>query len=308
MTQLPNRLGLNLSENKLQLVELLFDGEEYRVQIIDEAYFEEPLLLESDKETKILLTLQSAYNEIVLKKYIDTTEASFSLPLSCFTFFQVPYDNTLLPNDLENQFRWEFSLLYPYKKEEDYQFQFYEMEKNIFVQESKALVVALKKKIIDVLYSFCERNSLVLTSVDCSHFAFDKSIQLINREQKQGIIGTLYVEDKLLSFELLFELKPIFLKVFELRNKADFISEIKKILAGEIPVDLNEYKIDKCYLGGDEVTISFASQVEDQLKMPCYLVNPFMQLEPTDGFGQEKYYHEKAHTFGAAAGIAFRLE
>jgi len=308
MTQLPNRLGLNLSENKLQLVELLFNGEEYVINSLDEAFFEESLHFETDKETKIILTMQSAFYEMILKENITTTEVSFALPLHCFTFFQVPYDNTLLHNDLEDQFRWEFSILFPHKNEAEYQFQFYEIEKNIFIQESKAIVIAIKKKNIDTLFTFCERNNLILTSVDCAHFAFDNSVQLINRNQKQGIIGSIYLDDTMVSCELLFELKPIFMKVFTLKNKADFVNEIKSILAREVPVDLTEYKIDKCYLGGDEVTISFVSQVEDQLQIPCYLVNPFMQLETADEFKNEKYYHEKAHAFGAAAGTAFRLE
>ena len=308
MTQLPNRLGLNLSENKLQLVELLFTGEEYVIDTLNEAYFDEPLLFETDKETKILLAIQSAFNEMVIKKNITTSEVSFSLPLHCYTFFQIPYDNTLLHNDLENQFRWEFSILYPFKDETEYQFQFYEIEKTIFVKEPKAIVVALKKKLIDLLFTFCEKNNLLLTTVDCDHFAFDKSIQMINQHQKQGFIGSVYLDDTVVSFELLYELKPIFMKVFPLKNKADFVKEIETILTKEIPVDLTQYKIDKCYFGGDEVTISFVSQLEDQLKIPCYFVNPFMQLNTSEYFQNEKYSHEKAHSFAAAAGIAFRLE
>ncbi|MFA4923886.1 MAG: pilus assembly protein PilM [Ignavibacteriaceae bacterium] len=308
MTALPNKLGFNLSENKLQIVELRFTGQEYLLHNIDEAFFDEPLHFESDKETKILLALQSAFNEVVISKAITTTEVSFSLPLHCFTFFQVPYDNTLLHNDLEDQFRWEFSVLFPYKNEADYQFQFYEIEKNLFVEEPKALVVTMRKKIIDLLFTFCERNNLLLTTVDCDHFAFDKSVQLINQQQNQGFIGSIYLDDSLVSFELLFEQKPIFMKVFPLKKKADFVKEIKVILEKEIPVDLTKYKIDKCYFGGDEITISFVSQVEDQLQMPCYLVNPFMQLNASENFQNEKYYREKAHSFAAAAGIAFRLE
>jgi len=308
MTQLPNRLGLNLSENKLQLVELLFTGEEYVINTLDEAFFDEPLHFETDKETKILLALQSAFNELVIKKNITTTEVSFALPLRCYTFFQIPYDNTLLHNDLENQFRWEFSLLYPFKNEAEYQFQFYEIEKTIFVNEPKAIVVAMKKHLIDILFAFCEKNNLILTTVDCDHFAFDKSIHLINQQQMQGLVGSVYLDDTVVSFELLYELKPIFMKVFPLKNKADFVKEIETILTKEIPVDLTQYKIDKCYFGGDEVTISFVSQLEDQLKIPCYFVNPFMQLTTSENFQNEKYYHEKAHSFAAAAGIAFRLE
>ena len=120
MQTLPNRLGINLSENKLQLVELNFAGSEYLVSGLEEVFFDEPLNFESDKETKLILTIQSAFNEILISGGISTTEVSFSLPLNCFTFFQVPYDNTLLQNDLVDQFRWEFSILFPYKNESEY--------------------------------------------------------------------------------------------------------------------------------------------------------------------------------------------
>lgn len=308
MKQLPNRLGLNLSENKLQIVELVFADNDYLINTLDEVYFDEPLHFETDRDTKLLLTIQGAFNEILIKGLISTTDVSFSLPLHCFTFYQIPYDNTLMQNDLEDQFRWEFSVLYPFKNEAEYQFQFYEMEKSIFVKEPKAIVVALKKKLIDLLYSFCDRNNLMLKTVDCDHFAFDKSVQLLERQQEKGFTGSIYFDDPLVSFELLFEQKPIFMKVFSLNNKADFVNEIKTILASEIPIDLSEYKINKCFLGGDEVTISFITHIEEQLQIPCYSVNPFIQFNTSKDFQNEKYFREKAHSFAAAAGIAFRLE
>ena len=308
MQTLPNRLGINLSENKLQLVELNFAGSEYLVSALEEVFFDEPLNFESDKETKLILTIQSAFNEILISGGISTTEVSFSLPLNCFTFFQVPYDNTLLQNDLVDQFRWEFSILFPYKNESEYQFQFYEMEKSIFVHEPKAIVLAMKKKLIDLLYTFCDRNNLILSTVDCNHFAFDKSLQLLDQNIKQGFVGSIYLDDPLISIELLFEQKPIFMKVFPLKNKAEFVEQIKSIFADEIPIDLTQYKIDKCYFGGDEITTSFISQIEEQLHIPCYSVNPFISLNTSKDFQNEKYFHEKAHSFAAAAGIAFRLE
>lgn len=308
MNILPNRLGLSLSENKLQLVELTFSGSEYLLNGLEEIFFDEPLNFELDKETKLFLTIQSAFNEILITNGVSTSEISFSLPLQCFTFFQVPYDNTLLQHDLEDQFQWEFSILFPHKNEAEYQFQFYEMEKSIFVQEPKAIVVAMKKKMIDLLYTFCDRNNLILSTVDCNHFAFDKSIQLLDQNQKQGIIGSIYLDDPLVSVELLFEQKPIFMKVFPLKDKARFVEQIRSILSKEIPIDLAQYKIDKFYFGGDEVTTSFVTQIEEQLKIPCYSVNPFIQFSTSKGFQHEKYFREKAHSFAAAAGIAFRLE
>ena len=308
MTSLPNRLGLNLSESKVQVVELIFANNEYVINTLDEVYYDEPLQFETDKETKLLLTIQSAFNEVLIKGLISTTDASFSLPLHCFTFFQVPYDNTLMLNDLEDQFRWEFSVLFPLKKEAEYQFQFYEMEKSIFVKEPKAIVIAVKKKLIDLLYTFCDRNNFILTTVDCNHFAFDKSVQLIEEQREKGITGSIYIEGSLVSFELLFEQKPIFLKVFSIKNKTDFVHEIKAILENEIPIDLSEYEINKCFLGGDEVTISFVTHLEEQLGIPCYSVNPFINFTTSEDFENEKYFSEKAHSFAAAAGIAFRLE
>ena len=121
-------------------------------------------------------------------------------------------------------------------------------------------------------------------------------------------MGSIYLDDPLISIELLFEQKPIFMKVFPLKNKAEFVEQIKSIFADEIPIDLTQYKIDKCYFGGDEITTSFISQIEEQLHIPCYSVNPFISLNTSKDFQNEKYFHEKAHSFAAAAGIAFRLE
>ena len=61
MNSLENRAGFNISSSKLQVVEINFESGQFELENVDEAYFNEPLNLENDKETKIASVLQGRF-------------------------------------------------------------------------------------------------------------------------------------------------------------------------------------------------------------------------------------------------------
>ncbi|HSD63032.1 MAG TPA: hypothetical protein VLB50_04510, partial [Ignavibacteriaceae bacterium] len=100
MTGFENHLGFTISSSKLQVVEIVRKEDEFVLENIDEAFFNDSINLETDKETKISAMLQGALDEIILRNAFQSSTASFSLPLELFKVIQVPYDNTLLHHDL----------------------------------------------------------------------------------------------------------------------------------------------------------------------------------------------------------------
>ena len=68
MNSLENRAGFNISSSKLQVVEINFESGQFELENVDEAYFNEPLNLENDKETKIASVLQGAFDELLVRK------------------------------------------------------------------------------------------------------------------------------------------------------------------------------------------------------------------------------------------------
>jgi Tfp pilus assembly PilM family ATPase len=100
LTGYGNHAGFNITSSKIQLVEINYKESGYILQNIDEVYFDERLKLSEDKETKVLSVLQAAFNEILLRNQLKSKTASFTLPPEIFYNIQIPYDNTLLSQDL----------------------------------------------------------------------------------------------------------------------------------------------------------------------------------------------------------------
>lgn len=88
MSGFENHIGFNISSSKLQIVEVNNIGEQFRLVNVDEAYFNDPINFEIDKETKISALLQGAFDELIIKKNLKSTSASFTLPFELFHTMQ----------------------------------------------------------------------------------------------------------------------------------------------------------------------------------------------------------------------------
>ena len=139
MTGFENHAGFTITDSKLQVVEVVYNGYQFILENVDEAYFNEQINFEKDKETKISALLQGAFNEIQIKKLLKSTSVSFTLPFDLFYIMQIPYDNTFLHQDLIEEFRWEFSVLYPHIKVDDLVIQYMEIDKNNIYEQNSAL-------------------------------------------------------------------------------------------------------------------------------------------------------------------------
>jgi len=142
--------GFTLTSSKIQFVEVGFKNEKFILQNIDEVYFDERLNLTEDKETKITSVLQTAFNELLIKNRTSASTASFTLPVEMFYTVQIPYDNTLLYQDLLEEIRWELSVLYPFVNPKELVIQHIEIEKNKIVDRNTILVSALRRKYLQM--------------------------------------------------------------------------------------------------------------------------------------------------------------
>src|SRR5690606_33200352 len=149
----------------LQVVEVSYDNDIFKLVNIEEAYFNDPIDLEKDKETKISALLQGAFDELLIKKNIKAASVSFTLPFELFHIMQVPYDHTLLYQDMIAEFRWQFSILYPYISTINLVIQYHEVEKNAFNIMPSSIVFGLQRKYLQMLQAFCVRNNFKLKFV-----------------------------------------------------------------------------------------------------------------------------------------------
>jgi hypothetical protein len=307
MTGFENHAGFTISGSKLQVVEINNLQNQFFLENVDEAYFNEPLNLEKDKETKINSLLQSAYNELVIRKPIKSKSVSFTLPYDLFYFAQLPYDNTLLHRDLVEEFRWELSVLYPYIPSKDLVIQYIEIEKNKFIPNNSAMVISLQRKYLQILNNFCKQNNLRLRFVDNPHFAAERALALSGETDSTGISMSIHLSDKHLSILLSLNSKPLHYSIIMLNDASEIPGHIIQALTQRENFGINKNLLSTAYITGDNINNSIVQTLSDTLDIKFIQFNPFDKIKPGQNLIDNKFYSENFNSFAPAAGIAFRV-
>jgi Tfp pilus assembly PilM family ATPase len=307
MTGIENHAGLTVSGSKLQVVEINYKDEQFILENVDEAYFNEPVNLEKDKETKISALMQGAFNELLIKKPLSSQNVSFTLPFELFYTMQVPYDNTLLHQDLVEEFRWELSVLYPYAPVKDFVIQYIEVDRNSINEQNTAIVIALPRKYLQLIYNFCEENKLRLKFVDNSHFASERALAVSNPLAGKGLNLSVYLCNKYLSVIFSLNGKPVYFKIIPVADAG----EIPSILLSEVSphegFTMNRNIIDTAFISGEDVSLPLVDSLRDALELDLINFNPFDKIKPEQRLFSNKCYSERFNSFAPAAGIAYRL-
>lgn len=307
MTQFENHLGFTISSSKLQVVEIIQKEDQFVLENVNEAFFNEPINLELDKETKISALLQGAFDEILIKNPLKSSIASFTLPLELFKVVQLPYDNTLLHQDLIEEFRWELSILYPGTNPGDLVIQYIEIDKSSLIEINTAIVIALSRKYIQSIKNFCDRNKLKLKFIDNIHLASERALSAVNPISEKGLILSVFLSGKNMSVLFSSQGKPVYFKILPLNNANDIV----KFLTSEL--DSNQYPnikrelLESAFICGEEISSSMITALRERLGIPFIHFNPFAKIKPNPGLFENKYFSEKFNSFSPATGIALRL-
>ncbi len=307
MAGLENHAGFNITASKLQIVELNYKEGQFLLSNVDEAYFSEALNFEKDKETKLSALLQGAFNELLIKKPIKTTHVSFTLPFDLFYLMQVPYDNTLLHQDLIEEFRWELSVLYPFVQVKDLVIQYIEVEKNDFIPHNTALVYAIQRKHLLFLNNFCAVNNLQLKFIDNIHIASERALTVSNSPLGKGLILSVYFNNNYLSVIYSLEGKPIYQKVLPLNDVGELPAHLLAETSSKESFLINRSSIETAYITGDEISNSIIESLKNVLGIEFIHFNPFAKIKPEPKLFENKNFMERYNSFSPAAGIAFRL-
>lgn len=307
MAGFENHAGFTISNSKLQLVEVVYKNGQFVLDNVDEAYFNEPLNLETDKETKISSLLQGAFNELLIKRPLKSSFASFTLPFELFNIMQVPYDNTLLHQDLVEEFRWELSLLYPYSANKDFTIQYIEVEKNNLIDFNSAIVIALARKYLQLILNFCANNNLQLKFVDNIHLASERALSISYPMANRGIILSVYFNNKYLSLIFSVDGKPVKLNVIPLTDVGEIPSLLLTETTSNASFKINRNSINAAFITGGEISGTIVQSLKNALGIEFISFNPFDKIKPEPALFDNKYFAEKFNSFSPAAGIAYRL-
>jgi Tfp pilus assembly PilM family ATPase len=307
MSGFDNHIGFNISSSKLQVVEVNYLADQFKLVNVDEAYFNDPMNFESDKETKILALMQGAFDELMIKKSFKSNSASFTLPFELFHTMQMPYDSTLLYQDLLDEFKWELSVMYPFISTKNLVLQYFEIDKGPFNETSSALVFALQRRYLQMLDSFCKKNNLKLKFVDNLHIAAERSLSVSNAIVYKGLTLSVYFNNKFLSLFFAFNGKPLYFKVIPLNDASEITDHLIKETSHSSILNIERSQIEAAFISGDEISVAVVQTLNKVLGLDFIPFNPFDKIRPVPDLYESKLYLEKYNSFSSAAGIAFRI-
>ncbi len=307
MTGFENHAGFTISSSKLQVVEIIQKDDQFVLENVDEAFLNEPLDLTQDKETKISALLQGAFDEIQVRNPFKSTAASFSLPLEIFKVVQLPYDNTLLHQDLIEEFRWELSLIFPGINPADQVLQYIEIDKNKFIDKNTSIVISVSRKYIRIIKAFCDKNKLKLKFIDNIHLASERALSATNPVSEKGLILSLFLAGKYLSVLFSYQGKPIYFRIRYLHNSGDIVKFVASELDSNQHPNINRRLLESAFISGEELSSSMIETLRDKLEIPLIHFNPLAKIKPNPRLFENRYFSEKFNSFSASAGIALRL-
>lgn len=307
-TELPiGQVGFTITNSKMQIVEIGFKDEQYILENIDEVYFDEVINFEKCKDTKISALLQGAFNELIMRKPLNYSTVSFTLPFELFYVMQAPYENSLLHQDLISELRWEYSVLFPFVNTKDFVIQYFEVEKNSVVDCNSVIAVSIARKYLQIISNFCSENILRLKFIDNLHLASDRALSLSNSLAAKGLTLSLYISNKTISIIFLLFGKPVYLKVITHKDASELPATLLNEISNNKSISLNKNSINAAFITGEEITNSMAATLSSLLDIDFICFNPFENITANPKLFENKCYSEKYNSFSSAAGIAFRI-
>lgn len=302
-----NHAGFSISDSKLQVVEVNYLNDQFRLVNVDEIAFDEKINFEVDNEIKISALIQGAFGKLQNKKKLNSKLVSFTLPPELFYLMQIPYDNSLLYQDLLEEFKWELTVLYPFVNQKDLVLQYLEIEKNSFIDVNMALVFAMQRKYLQILDSFCNNNNLKLKFVDHVHIAAERSLSISNAINYKGLTLSVYLNQKFISMFFAFNSKPLSFKVIPLIDASEITDHLIKETSGSNILKIERSQIEAAFIFGEGVTNNLITTLKKVLGLDFIAFNPFDKIRPLTELYESKLYLEKYNSFASAAGIAYRI-
>ncbi len=304
MAGLYNHAGLKISNTKLQLVEIFSDPSQVRLENLNEVVFAEQIDFKNDKAVKILAQLQSAFDEIRINKPLKSSMLSFALSLELFYVVHLPFEKTLLRQDAEAEFKWEYSILFPFVNTDELIIQYQEVEKNNIFQHETALVYGIERKYLKLLKNFCEKNNLKLGYIDNVHLSAERALKTCSDFLERGLRLSVYLSKCSFSMILTLDDKLLYQKIFKPVKPA----EAGKLVRNELNnLNLRKELIQGAYVSGDVPIESYIGELNFYSGMNFTIFNPFDKITPGPGIKNSPLFLQRYNTFSSAAGIAYRI-
>lgn len=298
--------GFNLTSSKLQIVEISVADNQIELLNIDEVYLNEELNFEKEKISKIGALLQSAYEELQMKSPLNPKYISFSLPFELFAIAHLPFDNRLSHQELIEDFRLQFSILFPFV-ENELTIKYYELDSSKLNNTNSAIIFGIENKYLELIANFAKNNELKLLFVDNPLSATNLSVLNSNSILCKGYFLNIYIQKKIIAYSLSFNKKVLRMKAFNYNRIGDIPELLNREFGEEIFSKINSDLLNASFISGDEISTNIVSLLRKSLNIDFILFNPFDKLKLRPELLENKLYLKKYNSFAPALGIALRL-
>lgn len=300
-----NHAGINLTETKLQLVEIGSKDDSFCLENIDQTIHQENLTPALSEE-KIIAIIQESFGRIIKRKKLASKSISFALPNNFFKIFEVPYEDSLVKKDLHEHFKWELSILFPECGKDNYYIQHIQVDKSSLRKEKNAIVFAIDKNLITSINKFCVLNKYELKYIDNVHLASNAFLFVDKRRSGNELALSVYIDSKYSSISAMEGVNPFFFKVLNPVSANifdDLAAAVNKI--SEFNISIKDFK--KIFLYGQDLTEDFENKLKTFFGPELKRVNPFEHLKAEGNVIDNPLYKIKYNSFAAATGIAIRI-
>lgn len=303
MSVFVNQVGLCISEDRLQLVEIINNENKLFLENVDEEFFEESIDYKT-KESKFIHILQNSFNEIVLRKPLQSSTVSFTLPHSFFKIFELPVDKNLTKNDLNEYISWELNKLFPYEKRNFYTYRKIVSDSAAFLSYRRIIVFAIPINILQRLHKFSMRNNLKLKLVDHPHTSlYGFILKHLNSEVKLS----LFIENMRISVLLFSGNNIVFESHTAFENINEVASNINSIKDEIFNRDLITDKIDETFLFGNAVTKELKNSIQKSIDSEIKNIDPFNDLDINHDLEGNNFINEHASRFAQSTALILRI-
>lgn len=287
-----NHVGINISENKLQIVEVVKKSSGYFLENVEEESFRTKLDF-LNISSDFVDNIQNALDQIKKKQPFNSRKASIALPVNSFRVFNFPYIKELSQSELKEHIEWEFSILFPTLSFENYMIRPKKISES-FYSHQEIVVFAIEKNLIQTLHELLIKNDMSLQFVDNAHFASDLLLK------KQALIS-IYIASDSSSCSLYSNGSLVGFRKFiptQTDTLADYLSDVTSI---------PNHNFSTLNILGDTNLSDIKKEIEDSLRVGLETIDPFSRIKQSESFNQNEVFLKNPELFSSAAGISFRV-
>lgn len=300
MASFESNIGFTLYNNRLQISEVDCSlKNNITLRNIDTEFLSD-FIDNSIKDTKFISILQNVFDELVLRKPLKSNYASFTLSENYFKHLEIPVESSLMKNDLNDFYRWNFGIAYPDEKYEDFILQ------TVIVNKGNSpahLLIFLSKKIAKLLHKFCSRNNLICRFVDSSHFAAHNFIDTV---EKGSVKTSLFISEEKISMIITNNFNPEFLITRSYSSNAEIKIALETINQKLISSGGDRLiSSSKIYLLGENVSDSLINIIDPIFNTASEKYNPFNSINISPSLNINSFKNS-ACAFTPTIGIASR--